>query len=63
MRAEQLQAVRDVLSIKPPEPDTPDDDPSDDGQLLCKHCSGTMQLIEVFEGTLRARAPPVAVAH
>lgn len=63
VRAAQLQAVRDALSIKPPEPDTPDHDPSIDGQLICKHCTGTMQLIEVFEGTLRARAPPLTVAH
>jgi len=63
VRAEQLQNVRDVLNIKSPESDIPDEDKSDDKQLICKHCSGTMLLIEVFEGTLRARAPPLEGAH
>lgn len=63
VRAEQLQAVRDALSINSPAPDASEDDTSDEGQLLCKYCAGTMQLIEVFEGTLRARAPPLELAH
>ncbi len=59
VRAEQLQKVRDALNITPPEIEPAVDDVSDDKHLICKHCAGTMQLIEVFEGTLRARAPPL----
>jgi len=62
VRAERLSQVRDALCIKPPDPDTSDDNACDDGTLICKHCSGILQLIEVFEGTRQARAPPLAVA-
>lgn len=59
VRAEQLQKVRDALNIKPPEPDAADDNEPVEVHLICKRCAGKMQLIEVFEGTLRARAPPL----
>ena len=62
VRAERLSQVRDALCIDPPEPETSDDNACDDGTLICKHCSGILQLIEVFEGTRQARAPPLAVA-
>ena len=61
VRAEQLQKVRDVLDIKTPETETVEDAESQDAHLVCKHCSGTLEIIEVFEGTLRARAPPLRV--
>lgn len=62
VRAEQLKKVRDALDIKPPEIEPAADDESGDKPTICKHCAGTMQLIEVFEGTLRARAPPLPSA-
>ena len=62
VRAEKLQKVRDALDVKPPEPDTQEDVEPDDTYLICKHCAGMMQLVEIFEGTLRARAPPWVAA-
>jgi len=62
VRAEKLQKVRDALNLKPPESDKQEDIESDDTHLICKQCTGVMQLVEVFEGTLRARAPPLAAA-
>ncbi|MFK7997679.1 MAG: IS91 family transposase [Granulosicoccus sp.] len=59
VRAEQLHRVRKALDIKPLEIEPVEDDNSEDAHLICKHCAGTMRIIEVFEGTLRARAPPV----
>jgi len=62
VRAERLQQVRVALNIKAPEPDTKEDKAEDNERLICTQCAGEMQLIEVFEGTLRARAPPFALA-
>lgn len=60
IRAAQLQKVRDALNVKAPEPKVETDDANE--HLVCEHCDGQMQLVEVFEGTLRARAPPVSCA-
>jgi len=62
VRAEQLQKVRDVLNIKPPEIEPAADKESDDTHLVSVRCAGKMRLIEVFAGTLRARAPPLQSA-
>ncbi len=62
VRAEQLQTVRDALNVKPPEPDAADAVDTIDEHLICKHCAGLMLLIEVFEGTVHARAPPLVTA-
>ena len=59
VRAEKLQKVRDALNIAAPEPDVSEENDSVDKHLSCKLCTGAIQLIEVFEGTLRARAPPL----
>ena len=59
VRAEKLQKVRDTLNIAAPEPDVSEENDSVDKHRICKLCTGAMQLIEVFEGTLRARAPPL----
>ena len=58
VRAAQLQKVRDALNIKAPEPTESDNNESIDEHQICQRCAGVMQLVEVFEGTLRARAPP-----
>lgn len=62
VRAVQLQKVRDALNVKAPEPDESEDSDSIDERLICKRCAGIMQLIEAYEGTFRARAPPLEVA-
>lgn len=62
VRAEKLQKVRDALNIKAPEPTAPEEKDAVDEHLICKKCAGIMRLIEVFEGTLRARAPPLLAA-
>ncbi|MFT7214349.1 MAG: hypothetical protein ACI9XK_004616, partial [Granulosicoccus sp.] len=56
VRAEKL---RDALNIAAPEPDVSEENDSVDKHLICKLCTGATQLIKVFEGTLRARAPPL----
>ena len=66
IRAEQLEKVRDALNIKAPEP-KPETEEKDE-HLICELCAAPMRLIEVFEGTLRARAllgaraPPLMTA-
>jgi len=60
VRAEQLQKVRDALNIKAPEPKEETD--TTDEHLICEHCAGQMLLVETFEGTIHARAPPFAIA-
>lgn len=62
VRAEKLQQVRDALNVKPPEPKQQEDVEPDTEHQICKHCAGMMELVEVFEGTIRARAPPLVAA-
>lgn len=62
VRVDKLQQVRDALNIKAPEPVEPEEDDSVDERLICTKCAGIMQLVDVFEGTLRARAPPLLIA-
>jgi len=58
VRAEQLKKVRDALNVPQPVIEQLEDQNIDDERLVCKSCCGEMRLIEVFEGTLQARAPP-----
>lgn len=62
VRAEKLQQVRDALNIKAPDPSIQEENNETDERLICTQCAGVMQLIEIFEGTLRARAPPLVAA-
>ena len=63
VRADQLALARDALNVKTPPPELSDaEQDSTDNSFVCKKCGQPMLIIEVFEGTVHARAPPLTMA-